>query len=307
MIRALAVAALTAALVASPFTPAANAPTGARAEAATIAAKPAAAAAVAPLALGRTEFYAAPIRQTDGRIDTARTLAAVKARGGTAYGYLLYPKAGHDSAREWASLPAFLDAALAARIAVEVVLTPPSSTSSAGHKCSGDRLAPFGGRYDRWMTELGRLAKTHPALASVAMDDYGYNAWPEPRSRCAAFPPGTLTRWRTLLTTNAGRALSCRPVLYLADLTGSRKTYAAIKGEAPSIIWPFYGWTAPKGSLRGQLQAIRRAYPGVAVTVMVYAGGEYRGVTPTRAMVASDIASARRQSLPVVYYQAALT
>jgi hypothetical protein len=298
-------------MVAAPFTmPTVGGPATPLAAERAVAATSVKATTQTPLPLGLREYYAAPIRKTDGTIDAARTLAAVKKRGGTSYGYLMYPKAGHNSAREWASLPAFLDAALGAHIGVEVFLTPPSSTSSAGHRCSGDRLAPFGGggTYVRWMTELGRLAKTHPALVSVAMDDYGYNAWPEPRSRCNAFPPGTLTKWRATLTANAGRPLAVRPVLYLADLTGSRKTYAAIAAEAPSIIWPFYGWTTPKGSLRSQLRAIRATHPKLkGIAVMVYAGGEYRGVTPTRQMVASDTASAGRQTLPVVFYQQALS
>lgn len=269
--------------------------------AAPIAAKP------APLTLGATEFYAAPIRLPGGSIDVTRTVTAVKAHGGTSYGFLLYPKAGHNSAREWATLPMFLDAAARARIGVEVVLTPPSSTSSAGRKCSADRLLPYGGHYDRWMTAIGTLAKAHPALVSVAIDDYGYNAWPEPRSRCNTFPPGTITRWNRLLTTTGGRQLTVRPVLYLADLTGSRHTYTAIQAEAPSIIWAFYGWTYPKGSLRSQLQAIRRLFPKARITVLVYVGGEYRGVTPTARMVASDTAAARRQLLPIMYYQHPLT
>jgi hypothetical protein len=156
------------------------------------------------------------------------------------------------------------------------------------------------------MARIGDLARARPALVSVAMDDFGYNVWGEPRSRCKNLPPGTIARWNRILTAHAGRALRVRPVLYLVDLTGSRKVYPAIKAETAELIWPFYGWAAPRGSMRSQYAAIHRAFPKAKITVMIYTT-TYRGVTPTPAMITSDTAAARRLGLPVVFYQKDLT
>ncbi|MFZ0159577.1 MAG: hypothetical protein WAL50_11155 [Kineosporiaceae bacterium] len=245
--------------------------------------------------------YAAPSRTADGVIDAARTLDAIKARGSRVYFYLLYPHAGYDSTRDWQSLLAFLVAARARGISVHVTLTPPSSTSSWFAPCSANLLRPFGGRYDTWMVELGRLARHHANLSAVVMDDYAYSATNRPRASCRSFAPGTLTRWNSILTRFAGRRLRVLPVLYLHDLTGVRGIYPSIKKEAPEVVWPFTAIGSHE--MKTQYRAILKAAPTIRAHVMVYAA-PYKGRIPTAATIREEMGMARRLGAAgVVIYQ----
>jgi hypothetical protein len=245
--------------------------------------------------------YAAPSRSADGVIDAARTLDAIKARGSRVYSYLLYPHAGYDSTRDWQSLPAFLVAARARGIGVHVTLTPPSSTSSWFAPCSANLLRPFGGRYDTWMVELGRLARRHPNLSAVVMDDYAYSATNRPRAPCRSFAPGTLTRWNSILSRFAGRKLRVLPVLYLHDLTGFHGIYPSIKKEAPEVVWPFTAIGSHE--MKTQYRAILKAAPTIRAHVMVYAA-PYKGRIPTATTIREEMGMARRLGAAgVVIYQ----
>ncbi|MBL8929219.1 MAG: hypothetical protein JNL54_03745 [Kineosporiaceae bacterium] len=245
--------------------------------------------------------YAAPVRTSSRVIDIVRTLDRVRAKGSRTYSYLIYPRAGYRSAQDWATLPAFLAAAKARGIAVQVTLTPPSSTSSLAAPCTADMLLPYKGRYDVWMAELGKLARKHANLTAVMMDDYSYSSTNRLGTVCPSFPPGTLTRWNAILTKNAGRPLRVLPVLYLRDLASKRAIYPFIKKEAPAIVWPFT--QIGSGLLEQQYKAIMKNHPTLKVWVMVYATG-YKGQVPTPATVAAEIATAKRLKAPgVVIYQ----
>ena len=245
--------------------------------------------------------YAAPLRSADGTVDAARTLDAIRARGSRTYSYLIYPKAGYHAERDWATLPAFLVAARARGIKVTVTLTPPATTSTLLQPCSSNLLKPFGGRYDTWMLELGRLARRHPNLAAVAMDDYAYSSTKRASTPCPVFAPGTITRWNGILTRFAGRPLRVIPVMYLRDILGGRATYWSIQHEAPEIIWPYT--ESGEGLMTEQYAKIKKYAPKTRVHVMVYAT-KFRNTVPTPAAVRQEIATAHRlRPASVVIYQ----
>lgn len=246
--------------------------------------------------------YASPIRDARGYVDASRTLDAIVSRGSAVYSYLIYPQAGYDSAKDWAALPGFLAEARRRQVRVQVMLTPPASTSHATNPCSADRLLPYGGRYDVWMAEIGRLARVNWNLVSVAMDDYAYSSTNRPGAICRSFAPGTITRWTSILRATSGRSIPVMPVLYLHDLIGSRATYASIRHEAPHVVWPYV--SIGETVMKAQYRAIRNAYsPSPKVHVMVYAA-PFRSRTPTARTIAWETGMARRLGAPgVIIYQ----
>jgi len=245
--------------------------------------------------------YAAPIRTATGDIDLVRTINAIKARGSRVYSYLIYPKAGYNSARDWAALPAFLAKARARGVFVQVTLTPPSSTSTIGNPCSADRLLPYKGRYDQWMTAIGRLARTHPNLTGVVMDDYSYGSSNRDNIVCPSFNAGTIGRWNAILTRYARRPLKVMPVLYLRDLVGKHPIYPYFAKDTPAVVWPFT--QIGSGLMAQQYVLIKKANPKLVVHVMVYAA-PFKGFPPTPRSIRDEISTARRLRAPaVVVYQ----
>lgn len=246
--------------------------------------------------------YAAPVRDAQGTIDVQTTLDEIIARGSQIYSYLIYSRAGYHSARDWATLPAFLTAARDRGVEVHVTLTPPASTSNNARPCSADQLLPFKGRYDTWMAQLGLLARAHRNLSAVVMDDYAYSATNRPGAVCRTFAPGTLTRWSRILRANAGRAVAVMPVMYLHDMAGAKAIYPSIRHEAPAVVWPYT--SIGKQVMAAQYRAVRsaaRVKP--RVHVMVYAI-PFRDRIPTASTVRSEVAMARRLGAAgVVLYQ----
>lgn len=248
--------------------------------------------------------YAAPVRTASGVIDIVRTLERVTARGSRTYSYLIYPRAGYRPAQDWRTFPAFLAAAQARGINVHITLTPPFTTSTDDAPCTANRLLPFRGNYDTWMREIGKLAKRFPNLTAVAMDDFAYDTTIRDPNRCNLFAPGTITRWKGILRTQAGRPISVMPVLYFRDVAGRRAIYPAIKSETTEVIWPFT--QIGSGLLEQQYLLIRKEQPKLKIYVMVYANG-FKGVVPTPATIRSEVAAAKRLGAAgVIVYQESL-
>ncbi len=246
--------------------------------------------------------YAAPARDSAGQIAIDRTLDVIIARGSSVYSYLLYSRAGYDSARDWQALPAFLTAARSRGVRVQVTLTPPASTSNNAHPCSADQLLPFRGRYDIWMAEIGKLARQHPNLTAVVMDDFSYSMANRQGARCRTFRPGTLTRWRGILRRNAGRSVEVMPVLYLHDMVGATAIYPSIRREAPAVVWPYV--SIGESVMPSHYRAIRNASsPRPKVHVMVYAA-PFRGRVPTATTIRREVRMATQLGAAgVVLYQ----
>ncbi|MGH9542852.1 MAG: hypothetical protein ACRD2H_13350 [Terriglobales bacterium] len=117
---------------------------------------PLAAFAAAPPqhALGNSPcIWAAPLTGPGGHIDAAATMRTLRENGFSCYVWVME--------NNWAELPGALDAARQNGISVWVVLIPPSEGQST----------PYGLDFARWMRELGRLSRTHPALRGVNIDD----------------------------------------------------------------------------------------------------------------------------------------
>lgn len=246
--------------------------------------------------------YAAPVRVDDGGIDIEATLDEIIARGSNIYNYLIYSRAGYRSERDWNALPALLTAAERRAVLVHVTLTPPASTSNNARPCSADQLLPFQGDYDRWMAELGRLARNHANLVAVVLDDYAYSATNKPDARCRVFAPGTLARWSRILRTAASRPIPVMPVLYLHDMVGPKAIYPSIRAEAPAVVWPYT--SIGENAMPDQYRAVRSATRVKPVVyVMVYAK-KFRTRTPTEATIRSEVAMARQLGAAgVILYQ----
>lgn len=243
-----------------------------------------------PVPISGQLHYAAPARTADGRIDVARTLDELVRRGSRTYSYLIYPKAGYRSADDWATLPQFLAAARARGVKVMVTLTPPTSTSSVLRPCTADRLLPYQGNYDRWMIEIGRLARAHPNLVAVGMDDFGYSTKARKNPPCPVFGNDIIERWNRLLLSYARREVRVIPTLYVKDLVGGHALLPAFRDDVHDVVWPY--WNLGNGLMKVQYAAIKKAYPELRVHIMVYARPVKQFVT-TPEIFAQELTTAR--------------
>jgi hypothetical protein len=251
-----------------------------------------------------TAYYAAPMRNAAGRIDAAGTLTGILAHGARNYEYLLANRWGNHSAQDWADLPGFLDLAARWHVKVTITLLPPTeaSTPVTGRwygACDSGQYPPFNGSYDRWFTAIGQLARTHPALVGSGMDDYPLNV----NSYCKSFQPTTPSRWQRLQNTAAGRTLTFAPTIYYYPLTSTRMDLVT-SGQLTSVVWPFDDVNDTR-LLAVRYAAIKKRYPNLRITVMIFAQPANNRPTPTAASVDAQVRAARavRPAGIVVYSQ----
>jgi len=139
-----------------------------------------------------TGYYGAPAIRPNGHIDITQTLNAVRSHGAHYYQYLIANRWGYDSANDWADLPAFLAAAKRWHVTVMVILLPPTENSmikKGQNTCKSELYPPFYKDYDKWFTEIGKLAKIYPALTGSGMDDFVYSFIGRPSHYCSTFGP----------------------------------------------------------------------------------------------------------------------
>lgn len=256
-----------------------------------------------------TSYYAAPVRTPSGRVDIVATLRGVRAHGARSYQFLVANKWGYHSAQDWADLPAFLDAARHWSVRVEVILLPPTEASRprAGHwegDCSSGAYPPFYGRYDRWFTALGHLALRHPALVGSGMDDFRLNV----ASYCKAFKATSPVRWKALQSRAAHRTMLFVPTLYYGALVARSPDLVRL-GKLQDVVYPFTAVGKP-ASMRTEYAAIKRRYPRLRVTIMIYARTTLNNhlahiKAPTAATVDAEVRAARalKPAGVVVYLQ----
>ena len=155
----------------------------------------------APLAAAAPTFATAGAAVRDARdmIDVRGTVDALVRLGATEYLYDL-----PADAESWNRLPAFADAARDRGIAVDVYLAPYSQARKGG-KSRQD--GPFGTDYVAWADAIAKIARDHPSIRGIVIDDFGNNVGDD------RFTPPMVAAMRDKLRA-AGRPLSLRPVLY---------------------------------------------------------------------------------------------
>lgn len=163
------------------------------------------------------------VRDAGGHVDVAATVDALAALGATDYLYDL--PADSDA---WARLPAFADAAMKRGIAVDVYLAPWSQARKGGK----DRQdGPCGTDYVAWCEAIATVARDHPAIRGVVMDDFYANVRPE------RFTPELLAEMRKRLAAGA-RPLAFRPVLYFDEpLDAILGTFARFFGDGVILCY----------------------------------------------------------------------
>ena len=134
------------------------------------------------------------------KIDVEATVLALSAMH--CDGYLYDLPHGTDA---WDKLPAFADAAARQKIDVWVYL-PPWTLAHRGNR--NEEPEPFGTDYQRWCTEIGTLAKSHPNIRGVVMDDFQSNTTGDDK-----FTPQSVRDLRAALQ-QGRRDLAFVPVLY---------------------------------------------------------------------------------------------
>ena len=176
-------------------------------------------------------------------IDIPKTIARLKAMGVNEYMYLIYnwrPRysVGTDerirSANRWETLPAFATAARAAGINVKVYLVPPTGTDQIPY-------LPFGHDYRRWMVEIAALAKKHPNIRGLAMDDMRDLHKVSPGQGAPAANPARLKAWMAEARRQAPW-LTFQTVYYGYDiLSGNKAAMPAWRDAIDGIIFPYRG------------------------------------------------------------------
>jgi hypothetical protein len=217
---------------------------------------PAAAAQASPD--GVRASYATPVRRADGHVDTAATVARLRALNATAYAFLILGPYDWDDLRL-----EFAPAAQAAGIEVWVYLVPPSECPG-GTSCS--EYLPHRRDYVAWARAIGELARAYPVVRAWAIDDFNANA-------------SLFTAAYTRQIRAAGRSvhppLELYPVVYYGALTQSFiDAYAA---GFDAVIFPYrddpYRNTLWTDSLRPQLDTLsaRLARQNRRLILMPYA------------------------------------
>jgi len=177
--------------------------------------------------------YAGPLLDADGNVDVAATVNRLTEAHVNTYAYLIYKK----PQAEWDRLPAFLDAAKAAKIAVWVYLVPPTEAPGGTVACTGD-YPPYQLDYVAWAKAIAKLSVDHDNLLHVAIDDFGANSTVKPGAACPKFSPAYVAQMMTAAHGIAPK-LGLWPVLYYPDLEGGAAIVQAYRGSITGAIFPF--------------------------------------------------------------------
>ena len=229
-----------------------------------------------PVVLGD---YALPPPRTlheEGRepIDNRALVESLKRLGANTYAYLIWK----DSGNEWKNLPAFLDLARTAGIEVWVYMVPPTELPKTA---SGEiDYPPYQDNYPAWGTAVAELARSHPNLTALVMDDFAVNL--------KKFTPGYLREMRSQMT-KSNPSLGFIPILYWRDLAGdNRQLVARYHSLFDGVIFPYANdpkksltTTASEARQIRETSAAARRY-GLPIVVMIY-GYRYPYLPPPTA------------------------
>lgn len=177
--------------------------------------------------------YAGALRDGNGDVDVAGTIARLADAHVDTYAYLVYQKPQQD----WDALPAFLTAAAAKGIRVWVYLVPPTEAPGGSAPCTGD-YPPYQLDYVAWAQQIATLSLAHPNLTAYAIDDFGYNTPINPSATCTTFSRAYVAKMAAAAHAVAPN-LHFWPVLYYPDLVGERQVVSALRDSIGGVIFPF--------------------------------------------------------------------
>ena len=188
--------------------------------------------------------------------DIPRTIATLKKLHVNRYYYLIWDRPMGQrpaiprktySQRSWDQLPAFADAAKASGIEVIVYLVPPAESTPGTY-------LPFGWDYDKWFRATGRLAKAHPAIRGIALDDFGgatdqFNLVKGPK-----FSP---ERVRGLVMEAKSEAPWLRffAVMYGQDFYSGTATFPRYRSVVDGVIYAYAGTNQPAHAPQNSVDA----------------------------------------------------
>ena len=185
--------------------------------------------------------YASAVTRPDGSMDVERTVEALQAVGADHYYYLIWDRVhpgegsrANVSSQEWAQLPDFASRAAKANISVTVYLVPPSESNAATY-------LPYGWDYPAWFRAVGQVAKEHPNIRGIALDDFAANT--PGRSHAANHQPFTAGDVRSMV----GEARKGAPwlrfyaVVYSQDVVSPTGMLPAYRDVVDGVIFAFAG------------------------------------------------------------------
>jgi hypothetical protein len=188
--------------------------------------------------------YATPLYATSGprrgRVDIAGTIGALSAAHINTYAYLIFPGWSLNpgvTTRQWQDLPAFADAALNSGIDVFVYLVPPTEAAR-------DAYAPFGWNYREWASNIGRVARDHPSIRGMMIDDFGTNTTPNIGTDFR-FTPAYVAEMRALARSWAAW-ITLSPVLYFDEIVGPGAVLPAFRYAIDGVVFPYSGRHTPQ-------------------------------------------------------------
>ena len=118
---------------------------------------------VPALAAMRGDYVNVGVRTAERQTDIPRLMAALRKIHATDYMHLVWTQRRYPGG--WKDFNRLAPVFQKAGLRLWLYLTPPSEGVPE----------PFGGDYVRWATECGRIAKKHPCVAGICIDDFNGN------------------------------------------------------------------------------------------------------------------------------------
>lgn len=209
----------------------------------------------APEARPMLADYAAPIQLPQGadgvkHIDVEATLDRLAGAHINTYAYLIYGGGDWGAASaetitqaQWDDLPAFVDAAAARNIEVFVYLVPPSESFRGSGGPVGERMPaykPFDWDYIAWARALGEVAKAHPNLRGIVMDDFAGNTAEWRLGYAFSFSPSYVASMMTEARASAPW-LTFSVILYYGQYMGNTAISTSFRDVIDGVILPYAG------------------------------------------------------------------
>ena len=188
----------------------------------------------------RGDYACIGVRTPEGRTDIPKLMAALKDMGAKDYFHLVWAKPSYPES--WEDLKLLAPEFDKAGLRLWMYITPPSEPPAP---------EPFGLDYVRWAKELAALARAHPSVAGLCIDDFNGNVDLLTPAYC-----------REMMT--AARAAAPRLALLVTNYFGYYEDTMAEhvrQGAIDGVVFPYF---YPQKNhmdttlLRPQIEAYRR-------------------------------------------------